>query len=365
MNRTDEPKKQAVPFAVNGQREELLPTSPAGDNTASYDAGFPAVTMILKAAGGLPPKGQDMNQILFELASIARWASAGAGYAYDAAFSTTVGGYPVGAKVLSTDGAGYWINTSEANSTNPEVTNGSLTGWVPSAFYGVTAITGLAAANVTLTSLQAARDRIELSGALTANINIIVPAWRKAWTVVNNCTGSFAITVKTPSGAGVSIATGKRATVYGDATNITDQGYLLASNNLSEIAAAGPVAVAATLANLGLGEAAKRAVGTGTNQIPDMTYFSQSLTATSGVKNIPGGFKIQFGSFSLGSAASSTQTVTFTEAFPTTCIALVPTPTGASDQQIGFSSLTATTGVIRKGNTDTASRTGTYVALGY
>ncbi|WP_404704985.1 phage tail protein [Yersinia vastinensis] len=44
-------------------------------------------------------------------------------------------------------------------------------------------------------------------------------------------------------------------------------------NNLSEIATAGTAAVATTLANLGLGDAAKRTVGTGTNQIPDMNSF--------------------------------------------------------------------------------------------
>lgn len=341
MNRTDAPKKQAVPFAVNGQREDLLPTSPAGDNTASYDAGFPAVTMILKAAGGLPPKGQDMNQILFELASIARWASAGAGYAYDATFSTTVGGYPAGAKVLSTDGAGYWLNTSEANSTNPEVTNGSLTGWVPSAFYGATSIAGLAAANVTLTSLQAARDRIELSGALTANINIIVPAWRKSWTVVNNCTGSFAVTVKTPSGTGISIGTGKKSTVYGDSVNVTDQGYLLSSNNLSEISAAGPAAVAATLANLGLGDASKRSVGTGVNQIPDMSSFSANLS-TFGYQKLPSGVIEQW--VRVESSTGTSGSVSLPMTFPTaTLVCLVQDIVAPGNTPTLMSMTTATT----------------------
>ena len=126
MNRTDAPKKQAVPFAVNGQREELLPTSPAGDNTASYDAGFPAVTMILKAAGGLPPKGQDMNQILFELSSLARWFSTGSINSYDATFSAEIGGYPKGAIVLGEDGNTRYMSTAEANTSDPN-TDGA--GW--------------------------------------------------------------------------------------------------------------------------------------------------------------------------------------------------------------------------------------------
>ncbi|MFM1271914.1 phage tail protein, partial [Yersinia enterocolitica] len=49
------------------------------------------------------------------------------------------------------------------------------------------------------------------------------------------------------------------------------------ANNLSEIKDAGPAAVAQTLLNLGLGDAAKRSVGTGANQIPDMSSFISSF----------------------------------------------------------------------------------------
>lgn len=220
MNLTDSPKKQAVPFAVNGQRENLLPTTPAGDNTASYSAGFPPVTMILKAAGGLPPKGQDMNQILFELASVARWCGAGGSYPFDSAFAATVSGYPAGAEVLTSDASGFWVNTVDGNSNSPEAADASLTGWVPSGNYGVTALTALTNTSVTMTSLQASKPRITLAGTLTANINLIVPAWQKSWLIENNTSGNFTVTVKTPSGSGVAIPSGAKASVYGNGTNI-------------------------------------------------------------------------------------------------------------------------------------------------
>lgn len=127
MNRTDAPKKQPVPFGVNGPREDLLPTTPAGDNTASYDAGFPPVTMILKSAGGLPPKGQDMNQILFELSSICRWFTAGALNEFDATFASSIGGYPKASVLVGDDGATIYISTIDANSNNP---NSVTTGWL-------------------------------------------------------------------------------------------------------------------------------------------------------------------------------------------------------------------------------------------
>ncbi|HFX7230519.1 TPA: hypothetical protein ACIFST_000054 [Citrobacter farmeri] len=126
MNRTDAPAKQAKPFGINGQREAILPTTPAGDNTASYDQGFPPITMILKSAGGLPPKGQDMNQILYELSSLARWSSAGALNTYDSTFATSISGYPSGAALISDDGLTIYINTTDGNTTNPN-TGGS--GW--------------------------------------------------------------------------------------------------------------------------------------------------------------------------------------------------------------------------------------------
>jgi hypothetical protein len=119
MKRTDSPKVQYTPFAINGQREDILPTTPSGDNTASYDVGFPPITMILKSAGGLPPKGQDMNQILYELASLSRWASTGTLNPFDPTLSTAIGGYPTGAMLLGNDGSTIYISIADNNTSDP------------------------------------------------------------------------------------------------------------------------------------------------------------------------------------------------------------------------------------------------------
>ena len=121
MNRSNAPSKQSKPFAANGQRENILPTAPPGDNTASYESGFPPITMTLKSAGGLPPKGQDMNQILFKLSSLCRWASAGALNAWDSAFWAGISGYPSGALLWSNDGTKIYVNTVDANITDSNV----------------------------------------------------------------------------------------------------------------------------------------------------------------------------------------------------------------------------------------------------
>ncbi|HDC1418121.1 TPA: tail fiber protein [Salmonella enterica] len=127
MNRTDAPAKQPKPFGVNGQREDILPTTPVGDNTASYESGFPPITMIMKSSGGLPPKGQDMNQILYELSSLCRWFSTGAINSFDSAFATQIGGYPKGSLVLGDDGSTLFLSSIDANTNNP---NSVVTGWI-------------------------------------------------------------------------------------------------------------------------------------------------------------------------------------------------------------------------------------------
>lgn len=267
MNSSDAPKKQPVPFGVNGSREDLPPTTPSGDNTASYDAGFPPITMILKAAGGLPPKGQDMNQILYELSNLARWNSAGAMNAYDAAFSTAISGYPKGAILANSSFSSTWLNTTEANTASPE--SSTTSGWVPSKNYGVTAITGLAATNVTLTALQASNDRITLAGTLTANINLVFPSWLSKWIVTNNCTGNFTVTCKTSSGSGVAVPIGTTAVVFSDGTNITLNGPVMvqaATNNNHAV-------------NLGQGNAQWSPV-VGSSRNAKMSVTAASATAT-------------------------------------------------------------------------------------
>ncbi|WP_223723945.1 phage tail protein [Escherichia coli] len=126
MNRSDSPKKQPKPFGVNGQRGAILPTTPAGDNSASYEQGFPPITMILKSAGGLPPKGQDMNQILYELSALGRWSSTGALNTFDSEFASEISGYPSGAMLISDDGERIFINTTEGNLSDP---NSNGAGW--------------------------------------------------------------------------------------------------------------------------------------------------------------------------------------------------------------------------------------------
>ncbi|KHJ23274.1 phage tail protein [Escherichia coli] len=79
--------------------------------------------------------------------------------------------------------------------------------------------------------------------------------------------------------------------------------------------------VAGLLAYLGLGEAAKRNVGSGQNQIPDMAAFASSLSST-GFQKLPSGLIIQWGIVS----GASNYTVTYPVTFPNRSLALLAVP---------------------------------------
>ncbi|WP_174822354.1 hypothetical protein [Pantoea sp. CCBC3-3-1] len=216
------PKKLPVPFADNGDKQTIPVESQVGitGGRASYSTGFPPLTRTPLSAGGIPPFGTDFNGVLNEITAAIRWGNAGAGYAFDSSFATSISGYPKGALLPNSVGDGFWLNTTDANSNSPENATAALTGWVPVNSYGSTAITGLSSSSVTLTTLQASKNTIILAGSLTSNINLIAPAWLKTWEIVNNCTGAYSVTVKTPAGTGVAVPTGSNARLQGDGTNI-------------------------------------------------------------------------------------------------------------------------------------------------
>ncbi|MFN3652363.1 MAG: hypothetical protein ACK47B_22535 [Armatimonadota bacterium] len=76
-------------------------------------------------------------------------------------------------------------------------------------------------ADVALSAAEAEAEVLELTGTLTANIAVIVPAWTgKRWLVRNGTTGAFTLTVRTAAGAGVTVGQGRRALVYGDGADV-------------------------------------------------------------------------------------------------------------------------------------------------
>lgn len=78
----------------------------------------------------------------------------------------------------------------------------------------------MADANKTLTLAQALCRTVELTGALTALRDVIVPLVPRQWTIYANVTGGFGVRVIGASGTGITVADGKRAIVECDGTNV-------------------------------------------------------------------------------------------------------------------------------------------------
>ncbi len=75
--------------------------------------------------------------------------------------------------------------------------------------------------DVTLDPLgEAVYPIINLTGALTGNISVIVPAASRKWVFANNTTGTFAVTIKTPTGTGIIAIQGTAISLYCDGTNV-------------------------------------------------------------------------------------------------------------------------------------------------
>lgn len=125
MQLSDAPGKIVLPFA-NGGSKNAIPVTTTTPGAASLTAGFPPETMEDPSAGGIGPSGLDFNGIFNAATGVDRWMCAGAGFPFDATFATAVGGYPLGARVLRADGAGYWRSTVNSNTANPD-TGGA--GW--------------------------------------------------------------------------------------------------------------------------------------------------------------------------------------------------------------------------------------------
>jgi hypothetical protein len=237
MQSNQTPTLIPLAWAANGTKNTIPEASQITitPGAASLNDGFPPICAIKVAAGGIAPAYGDFNGIFNLITQSIRWAHAGGRYTWNSAFTTdtNVAGYPNGACLMRADLTGFWLNTADNNETNPDATDGSAANWVPGYNYGVTPITGLTNANVTLTPAQAAKSKITLAGTLTGNVQIIFPTWTKEWEVVNNTTGTFTITAKTAAGTGIALAAGQQK-ITGDGTNITQPAESIAPATASQ-----------------------------------------------------------------------------------------------------------------------------------
>jgi hypothetical protein len=300
-----QPLNFALPFAANagaGYITEPIPTASQIGITpgrASLNDGFPPLTMTPIASGGVPPFGQDMNGVLNQITAGLQWYQVGGMPIYNVTFAESIGGYPNGAVLQSSDRTGFWRSTVDNNSSNPDaggaVVTGSIAGtaltvsavtsgtialgqfitgtgisagtqitalgtgtggtgtytvnnsqttssttitatgsanWLPHFFYGSTIVTASNAA-ITLTNEQGGKQFIIVNGALTANVQITIPAVVGDWYVVNATTGNFTLSFLTPGGTPVAVPVGA-AFLRGDGTNVYNEALAVAPATASQ-----------------------------------------------------------------------------------------------------------------------------------
>ncbi len=192
---------------------------------ALFDAGSPATLFGRRAAGssGLTWAvygGKVRNgavQTTLANASVTLTANATNFVEFDPANVATNSG-------VSTNTTGF---TAGREPLYEVVTNsgGTVTSYVDRRTWGAPALDRATiavggGANVTLTALQCLAEIIELTGALTANIAVIVP---NSWSlkVIRNLTsGAFTVTVRTSAGTGPTIAQARSALVYANGTDV-------------------------------------------------------------------------------------------------------------------------------------------------
>ena len=130
--------------------------------------------------------------------------------------------------------------TGEYSGTWGQITNTNLL-ILEQAIGGYSSVALNATTGATLTysngALSNGKDAvIKLTGTITGNVNVVIPdSVEKTYIIENATSGSFAVTVKTSSGTGVTwSATDKgKKMVYSDGTNVVDTAFTEVSSDYS------------------------------------------------------------------------------------------------------------------------------------
>lgn len=117
--------------------------------------------------------------------------------------------------------------TGDQSGTWGTTTNTNLGTLLEQAITGYLSVAQGDVANLTLTTVNGGTDQarnavVNLTGAMTANRNVVVQTAAKVYLIKNNTTGGFNVTAKTAAGTGVEIAPGTARWVYSDGTNVVD-----------------------------------------------------------------------------------------------------------------------------------------------
>jgi hypothetical protein len=188
------------------------------------------------------------------------------------------------------------ITTGEQANTWGATTNTNLGTLIEQAISGYTtqAITDGADTVITIPSGASGVARnmyIQLSGALTAARNLIVPPNRKLYFIYNNTTGGYAVTVKVSGLTGVSVPNGVKALLVCNGTDIVNAVDYFASLTTGAFTATGTFTLTGAV-NLSPANAnvTISPTGTGTVTVNPATAGTLNNIAIGGVTPLAGAF---------------------------------------------------------------------------
>ncbi|KER03412.1 phage tail protein [Photorhabdus temperata] len=109
-----------TPFAQDGQRDDIpaTHTSELANQKATWDVGFPPITMLPVTAGGLPPSGRDFNGVLNQISENIVHLSKGGKFKFSTKYTEQIGGYPKGAILQSDDESKEYQSLIDNNKIN-------------------------------------------------------------------------------------------------------------------------------------------------------------------------------------------------------------------------------------------------------
>lgn len=204
----------------------------------------------------------------------------------------------------------------------------ATTAFVQATVAGVLVKNVAGSANVALTAVEAGNGIIEFSGALTGNINVIVPSTPSKLVVLNQTTGAFTLTVKTAAGAGVAVSQNKTADLICDGANV----FIAQSDFQSPALTGTPTAPTA-------------AAGTNNTQIATTAFVASSFAplaspALTGLPTAP--------TQALGDNSTKLATTAFLQSTLAQSPAFGGTPTAPTPPQFDSSTKLATTAFVQR-----------------
>lgn len=113
----NQPKQIIMPWAENGLKNDIpnireLSTPQEG---ATYQDGFPSITMTPISVGGKPPSGRDMNGILYEITANLAFLGRGKHYKFNQDYCSAINGYPKGAILVNNAETALYISRVDQN----------------------------------------------------------------------------------------------------------------------------------------------------------------------------------------------------------------------------------------------------------